>query len=145
MNRFKLFGFVFAGIALVIAGCSVLEPIGDGLSDLFGGDYAVVETADPNATVGSLMASPTGIPSTLFDAGMKIATGFVPALAGWEAMLALFFKRKRKHYVKAFKAAMPLDKNVDLGGALAGITAALGVTHSSSSTQEVFEEEEEME
>ena len=68
---------------------------------------------------------------TAFDAAMHIGKTFVPALAGWEALLALGFKRKRKHYVKAVKALVPTDKNVDVGGAIAGITAALGMTHSS--------------
>ena len=68
---------------------------------------------------------------TAFDAAMHIGKTFVPALAGWEALLALGFKRKRKHYVKAVKALVPTDKNVDVGGAIAGLTAALGMTHSS--------------
>ena len=79
---------------------------------------------------------------TAFDAAMHIGKTFVPALAGWEALLALGFKRKRKHYVKAVKALVPTDKNVDLGGALGSLTAALGMTHSSAATEEVFEDEE---
>jgi hypothetical protein len=82
---------------------------------------------------------------TAFDAAMHIGKTFVPALAGWEALLALGFKRKRKHYVKAVKALVPTDKNVDVGGAIAGLTAALGMTHSSPDTEEVFEAEEEEE
>jgi hypothetical protein len=80
---------------------------------------------------------------TAFDAAMHIGKTFVPALAGWEALLALGFKRKRKHYVKAVKALVPTDKNVDVGGAIAGLTAALGMTHSSPETEEVFDSEEE--
>ena len=82
---------------------------------------------------------------TAFDAAMHIGKTFVPALAGWEALLALGFKRKRKHYVKAVKALVPTDKNVDVGGAIAGLTAALGMTHSSPETEEVFDAEEEEE
>jgi len=80
---------------------------------------------------------------TAFDAAMHIGKTFVPALAGWEALLALGFKRKRKHYIKAVKALVPTDKNVDVGGAIAGLTAALGMTHSSPETEEVFDSEEE--
>ena len=80
---------------------------------------------------------------TAFDAAMHIGKTFVPALAGWEALLALGFKRKRKHYVKAAKALVPTDKNMDFGGAIAGLPAALGMTHSSKTTEEVFEEDEE--
>mgnify|MGYP003660664067 FL=1 len=82
---------------------------------------------------------------TAFDAAMHIGKTFVPALAGWEALLALGFKRKRKHYVKAVKALVPTDKNMDFGGAMAGLTAALGMTHSSVETEEVFDAEEEEE
>jgi hypothetical protein len=82
---------------------------------------------------------------TAFDAAMHIGKTFVPALAGWEALLALGFKRKRKHYVKAVKALVPTDKNMDFGGAIAGLTAALGMTHSSPETEEVFDAEEEEE
>jgi hypothetical protein len=83
--------------------------------------------------------------ATAFDAGMHIAKTFVPGLAGWEALLALLFVRKRKHYVNAFKAVMPLDKNVDLGGAVSSVTAALGMTHSSETTEAAWVEEEEYE
>jgi hypothetical protein len=82
---------------------------------------------------------------TAFDAAMHIGKTFIPALAGWEALLALGFKRKRKHYVKAFKALVPTDKNVDVGGLVAGVTAALGMTHSSPETEDVFDAEEEEE
>ena len=82
---------------------------------------------------------------TAFDAAMHIGKTFIPALAGWEALLALGFKRKRKHYVKAVKALVPTDRNMDFGGAIAGLTAALGMTHSSVETEEVFDAEEEEE
>jgi|TARA_R110002072_G_scaffold254714_2_gene413586 hypothetical protein len=78
---------------------------------------------------------------TAFDAGMHIAKTFFPALAGWEALLALFFRRKRQHYVGAFKSLFPGDKNIDLGGALSSVEAALGMTHSSEGSEEVFEAE----
>tara|TARA_Y100000296_G_scaffold65856_1_gene77672 strand:- start:676 stop:1209 length:534 start_codon:yes stop_codon:yes gene_type:complete len=83
--------------------------------------------------------------ATAYEAGMHIAKTFVPGLAGWEALLALLFVRKRKHYVNAFKSALPLDKNVDIGGAVSSLTAALGMTHSSETTEAAWAEEEEYE
>jgi hypothetical protein len=38
-----------------------------------------------------------------------------------------------------------LDKNVDLGGAVSSVTAALGMTHSSENTEATWAEEEEYE
>ena len=81
----------------------------------------------------------------MVDAGFGIASTFIPGLAAWEGVVTLLSRRKRKHYVKAAKALIPTDKNMDFGGALAGVTAALGITHSSSDTQAVFEEEEDLE
>jgi len=78
----------------------------------------------------------------IIDAGFGIAKTFVPALAAWEGMVTLFSKRKRKHYVKAAKAILPMDKNVDMGGAAHSLAAALGLSHSSEGTKEVFEDEE---
>ena len=78
---------------------------------------------------------------TAVKGAVHIAKTFFPALAGWEALLLLFFRRKRKHYVGAFKALWSSDKNVDLGASLGSVAAALGMTHSSKSTEEVFEDE----
>jgi len=83
---------------------------------------------------------------TAVDAGLHIATTFFPALAGWEALLAVFFRRKRKHYSSAFKALIPSDRNMDIGGALSSLTAALGMSHSSPTTEDTWEAElEDME
>jgi|TARA_R110002124_G_scaffold85407_1_gene221725 hypothetical protein len=79
---------------------------------------------------------------TAFDAGMSIAKTFIPGLAGWEALLVLLFRRKRKHYVNAFRSIVPLDKKVDVGSAVASVGAALGMTHSSPQTEAVFDAEE---
>ena len=81
---------------------------------------------------------------TAFDATMTIGKTIFPALAGWEALLAIFFKRKRKHYSNAIKSLIPTDKNVDMGSALASVTAALGMTHSSPTTEEAWTDESEM-
>ena len=81
----------------------------------------------------------------MIDAGFGIAKTFIPALAGWEGMVTLFSKRKRKHYGKALKAIVPTDKNMDFGGAVGSLASALGMSHSSTTSQTAFEEEEEWE
>ena len=78
----------------------------------------------------------------LLDAGFGIASTFLPGLAAWEGVVTMFSQRKRKHYVKAVKSVLPMDKNVDLGGAMGSVAAALGLAHSSEGTKEIFEDEE---
>jgi len=81
----------------------------------------------------------------MIDAGFGIAKAFIPGLAAWEGMVTLFSKRKRKHYGKALKAIVPTDKNMDLGGAVGSLASALGMSHSSETSQAAFDEEEEWE
>ena len=81
----------------------------------------------------------------MIDAGFGIAKAFIPGLAAWEGMVTLFSKRKRKHYGKALKSLVPTDKNMDLGGAVGSLASALGMSHSSDSSQAAFDEEEEWE
>ena len=81
----------------------------------------------------------------MIDAGFGIAKTFIPALAGWEGMVTLFSKRKRKHYGKALKAIVPTDKNMDFGGAVGSLASALGMSHSSDTSKTAFEEEEDWE
>lgn len=114
-----------------------------------GMDVVVINRADlvsPDAAHIPLMGEfgDTAV-GTAFDAAMHIGKTFFPALVGWEALLVLFFRRKRKHYVGAFKSLWPSDKNVDLGSSLGSVAAALGMTHSSEATEEVFEAELEEE
>ena len=78
----------------------------------------------------------------IIDAGFGIASTFIPGLAAWEGIVTLFSKRKRKHYVNAVKAALPFDKNVDLGGAVGSVASALGLSHSSDNSATAFEEDE---
>ena len=131
-----------AGLVLVVGltSCEAMESVGAGIGDFFDGDtYAVVDATNPDATDGQVMDSPGDVPSVVFDAVMTVAKGFVPGLVGWEAMLALLFKRKRKHYVRAFKAVIPMDKKVDLGDAASAVSAALGMTHSSKASETAAE------
>jgi hypothetical protein len=79
------------------------------------------------------------------DAAFGIAKAFIPGLAAWEGIITLFSQRKRKHYGKAIKALVPTDKNMDIGGAVGSLTAALGMSHSSATSQAAFDEEEEWE
>ena len=81
----------------------------------------------------------------MIDAGFGIAKTFIPALAGWEGMVTLFSKRKRKHYGKALKSIIPTDKNMDIGGAVGSLASALGMSHSSDTSKTAFEEEEDWE
>jgi len=79
------------------------------------------------------------------DAGFGIAKAFIPGLAAWEGMVTLFSKRKRKHYGKALKALIPTDKNMDIGGAVGSLASALGMSHSSNTSEAAFAEEEDWE
>lgn len=101
------------------------------------------EQLKPDA--GYISASPVGEGgiSGLVKAGIGIASVFVPGIAAWEGVLTMLSQRKRKHWGKAIKAAVPMDKTVDLGGALASIGSALGVSHSSTGTALTFSDEEE--
>ena len=81
----------------------------------------------------------------MIDAGFGIAKTLIPALAGWEGMVTLFSKRKRKHYGKALKSIIPTDKNMDIGGAVGSLASALGMSHSSTTSEAAFDEEEEWE
>jgi len=81
----------------------------------------------------------------MIDAGFGIAKTFIPALAAWEGVVTMFSQRKRKHYVKAAKALIPTDKNMDFGGAIGSIASALGASHSTDNSKMAFEEDEEEE
>ena len=81
----------------------------------------------------------------MFQTALGIGTAFLPGLAAWEGVLTLFSQRKRKHYVKAAKAIIPTDKNMDLGGMLGSLAAAIGASHTSEGTAALAVEEEEEE
>lgn len=81
----------------------------------------------------------------LVSLAMGVGKAFFPALAAWEGVLMLFSQRKRKHYVKAIKALLPMDKSVDLGGMVSSVAAAIGASHSSENSAMAFEEDEEEE
>lgn len=78
----------------------------------------------------------------MIDAGFGIAATFLPGLAAWEGIVTMFSRRKRKHYVKAAKSLLPMDKNVDIGGMVASLGAAIGATHSSDNSAAAFEDDE---
>jgi len=79
----------------------------------------------------------------LVSTAIAVGTAFLPGLAAWEGALTLFSKRKRKHYLKAVKSIVPTDKNMDLGGMLGSLAAAIGASHSSTTSEAAFDEEEE--
>tara|TARA_Y100000385_G_scaffold188173_1_gene194539 strand:- start:2373 stop:2927 length:555 start_codon:yes stop_codon:yes gene_type:complete len=78
----------------------------------------------------------------MIDAGFGIASAFIPGLAAWEGIVSVFSQRKRKHYVKAAKAIIPSDKNVDFGSAVGSIASALGMAHSSDASAKAHATEE---
>lgn len=78
----------------------------------------------------------------IIDAGFGIASTFLPGLAAWEGIVTLFSQRKRKNYAKAIKAAVPTDKNIDLAGAVAGVAAALGMSHTSEGSKAAAEDDD---
>ena len=81
----------------------------------------------------------------IFQTALGIGTAFIPGLAAWEGALTLFSQRKRKHYMKAVKALVPTDKNMDFGGAIGALASAIGASHSSEGTAILHAEEEDEE
>jgi len=75
----------------------------------------------------------------LIQAAFGVGSAFLPGLAAWEGLALFLSKRKRKHYAKAVKAAVPTDKNIDLGESVRSVAAALGFVHSSPESEEAFE------
>jgi len=78
----------------------------------------------------------------LIDAIFGVAGTFIPGLAAWEGIVTMFSQRKRKHYVRAAKAIIPTDKNMDLGGALKALGSGLGIAHSSDATKAMHDDEQ---
>ena len=83
----------------------------------------------------------SGVFSTVFGA----LTAFFPSLAAWELILAMFFARKRKHWLSAIRNMIPWA-NGDAGDvaateAIKDVAKALGAVHSSTATEEVFDAE----
>ena len=77
----------------------------------------------------------------LIATGLGVAGAFFPSLAAWEGALLFMSRRKRKHWLSAIKALLPMDKTVDIGGTVASIGAAIGLAHSSESSAAAFEKE----
>lgn len=83
----------------------------------------------------------SGVFATVFGA----LKAFFPSLAAWEFILAMFFARKRKHWLNALKNLIPWA-NGD-SGEVAAVEAAkdaakaIGAVHSSPTTEEVFDAE----
>ena len=119
---------------------SIKAKIPAGTSLVMTSKDALVEGASYIPTGGDLEA---GGWDGIFNTLMGVGTAFIPSLAAWEGVLALFSQRKRKHYVKAAKALIPTDKNMDVGGFVKGIASALGASHSSEGTAMLHAEEEE--
>ena len=78
----------------------------------------------------------------IIDAGFGIASTFLPGLAAWEGVVTLFSQCKRKNYAKAIKAVVPSDKNIDLAGAVTGVAAALGMSHTSEGSKAAADDDD---
>jgi hypothetical protein len=82
---------------------------------------------------------------SLAQGALSVGSTFIPQLAGFEALLLLLFRRKRKHYKNALVAMAPTGEGMNFVEGAKSIGKALGMSHSSTGTEEVFEEEEEAE
>jgi len=83
-----------------------------------------------------------GAVGSLAQAALRVGGTFFPPLLGLEAVLALLFRRKRKHYANAYKSILPGNGSVDLREGAKNVGRALGMAHSSESTKVVYEDEE---
>ena len=79
---------------------------------------------------------------SLAQGALSIGSTFIPQLAGFEALLLLLFKRKRKHYGNALKAIAPTGEGINIKSASQSIGKALGMAHSSTGSGETFDKEE---
>ena len=79
---------------------------------------------------------------SLAQGALSIGSTFIPQLAGFEAILLLLFKRKRKHYGNALKALAPTGQGINIKAASQSIGKALGMSHSSSGSGKTFDKEE---
>jgi len=120
----------------------VKEKIPEGTSLVMANKDQLVEEAAYIPVGGELDGDSVG---GMIDAGFGILSTFIPGLAAWEGIASIFSRRKRKNYVKAFKAVVPMDKNIDLAGGVAGVAAALGLAHTSEKTKAASDAEDNKE
>lgn len=86
--------------------------------------------------------TPGDNPWAIVDAGISIAKGFFPALAAWEGVLTLLSRRKRQLWGTVVTALNPFVENsVAVGEAFQGVTAAIGVSHSTVKGEAALEAE----
>jgi hypothetical protein len=74
--------------------------------------------------------------------GLSVAGTLVPGVAAFESLGLLLSRRKRKHYGKALKAVAPTNGKVEVKDAILSMASALGLSHSSKTTKDTFEEDE---
>ena len=113
----KIF-YVFV-ILCIISGCQLLpEPMG------------VVS----DESMLTAMTTPGGVnPMSDPSGSLMMALGAAfPSYAAYMPLLALLFKRPRKHLVEAGKKALPMDGNVDLAGAGRSVMKAVGLLSTKS-------------
>lgn len=79
----------------------------------------------------------------ILDALIGLGSAFLPGFAAWEGVLTLISRRKRRNYAKAIQALVPTDRNIDIAGTIHGVSAAIGVSHTSEASELAAEEEDE--
>jgi|TARA_Y100000310_G_scaffold334388_1_gene414060 hypothetical protein len=99
--------------------------------------YVPVSTESEDWGPNALVSAAQGL--------LRFGSTFIPQLAGLEALLLLLFRRKRKHYKNALKSLAPTGEGINVMEGVKSIGKALGMTHSSEGTEEVFDLEEEEE
>ena len=67
---------------------------------------------------------------SLAQGALKVGSTFIPQLAGFEALLLLLFRRKRKHYKNAIVAMAPTGEGMNFVEGAKSIGKALGMSHS---------------
>tara|TARA_R110002051_G_scaffold319324_1_gene403198 strand:+ start:490 stop:870 length:381 start_codon:yes stop_codon:yes gene_type:complete len=112
---------------------------------LFGAGLMSCSMVEGTMMEGPMVEAETSFLGGIFSTIMGLLKGFLPSLGLWEGVVTMFSPRKRKHYAKAIKAIVPTDKNMDFGGAVGSVAAALGVSHSTENSKMAFEEDEDEE
>jgi|ETNvirnome_2_300_1030623.scaffolds.fasta_scaffold01291_7 hypothetical protein len=84
-----------------------------------------------------------GVWASLWSLAVKFGGQVWPPLLALESIGLALFRRKRKHYGVALKSILPTNGKIEVVPALSSVARALGLSHSSVKTAEMFEKEEE--
>jgi hypothetical protein len=136
---------VFTTVDQVVPGGEYAEiPVSElpeAIQRFFPNDEVIVLSGEEFLVEGASYV-PIGGPQneeTVSNVLLEVGKVFLPGLAAWEGVFTLFSRRKRRHYTKAVKSAVPLDGKVDLLGAVHSLASAVGISHTSEATKAVAE------